>query len=337
MSFANSIFILIGVVVVFLLATFYIAAFVSRNRGMEKFADKKLLSEITASLDRNKRKIKMALIAVAVFLSFLGMARLQWGFEWEQLEHEGIDVIFAVDTSKSMLAEDIKPNRLERVKLEIEYFIKNLIGDRVGLIIFSGNAFLQCPVTVDYNGFLLNLQILDTEMLPKEGTSIAAAIDEGIDAYKRSGRKDKVVILITDGEDHEGRVVEAAQKAQAEGIKIFCVGIGSEIGSNIPIKDKNQNVILLKNNSGNVVKTRLDDKLLKKIAFITGGSYTHASEGNFGLESLYRERLSKIKKEALETKTEKRPKERFFIFLIPALIILLLEPFISETKRRMSL
>ncbi|UCH12345.1 MAG: VWA domain-containing protein [Candidatus Omnitrophota bacterium] len=332
MNFVYNIFILIGIGVVLGLVSFYIIASVFKNRAMENFADKKLLSEIAAGLDIRKRRLKMALITILVLLCFLSLARPQWGFGWKKIEHRGIDVIFAIDTSKSMLAEDIKPSRLERTKLEVEYFIRNLIGDRVGITAFAGNSFMLCPITVDYNGFLINLQALDTDTVPKEGTSITSAINECIDTYERGGRKTKSVILITDGEDHEGKVIEAAKKAKDKGIKIFCIGIGSETGSTIPIVDKDGNITQLRNISGNIVRTKLDERLLKKIAFVTGGTYLRATEADFGLGRLYKDRLVKIKKEVMETKMEKRQKERFQFFLIPALIILFLEPFISERK-----
>ncbi len=332
MSFANSIFLLTGAAFILLLAAFYLIAAARRKKSLENFADKKLLQEISLSLDNKKRNLKIAMIVTVVFLCFVSLARPQWGFEWKDIKNRGVDILFAIDASKSMLAEDIKPNRLKRVKLEVEDFVKGLAGDRVGIVTFSGNAFLQCPLTSDYDGFLINLQSVDTNTLPKEGTSISAAIDECIDAYKRNGRRNKIVILITDGEDHEGKVVEAAKNAQRDGIKIFCIGIGTKEGSTIPVTDKNNKQSYLRDISGAVVKTKLDDALLKKIAFITGASYSHAAEYNFGLEQLYKDRLSKIQKEAAEVKMEKVKKDRFGLFLFIALIILVLEPFISERR-----
>ncbi len=332
MSFANSIFLIIGVIFVLILVAFYLAASARKKRLMENFADKKLLQEISLALDSGKRRFKIALIITAVFLCFLSLARPQWGFEWKDIKNAGVDILFAIDTSKSMLAEDIKPSRLSRVKLEIEDFIKNLSGDRIGIVAFAGNSFLQCPLTVDYDGFLTNLQGVDTQTVPKEGTSISAAIDECINAYERNSRKNKIVILITDGEDHEGKVIEAAQNAQKNGIKIFCIGIGTKDGVVIPITSETKKVTYLKDVSGRVVKTKLDDTLLKKIAFITGGSYFHAAEYNFGLEELYKDRLSKVKREAAEVKVEKVKKDRFQLFLLAVFVILLSEPFISERK-----
>lgn len=332
MSFAYSIFIFIGFIAALILAGFYIVVFISRNRAIENFADKKLLNEIISGLDNRKRKAKAILIVVAVFLLFLALARPQWGFEWKEIKNRGVDIIFAIDTSKSMLAEDIKPNRLKRVKLEVEYILKNLMGDRIGIVAFSGNSFLQCPLTVDYDGFLISLRDLNTQTIPREGTSIASAINECIDTYKRNSRKNKIAVLITDGEDHEGKVIEAAKNAQKDNIKIFCIGIGTEKGSVIPLLDKDGKLTYLKDVSGNIVTTKFDDTLLKKVAFITGGSYFHATESDFGLQQLYEERLLKIKEQAQEEKREKKPRERFQLFIILALIILVIEPFISEKK-----
>ena len=332
MSFEYPIFILMGAVITTVLIYFYVMAAIYRNRAMEKFADKELLSEISSALDKRKRKIRTILLIIAVFLAFLSLARPQWGFTWKEIENKGVDVIFAIDTSNSMLAEDITPSRLQRVKLEIEYFIKKLGGDRVGIVAFAGSSFLQCPLTLDYNGFLLNLSLLDNKTVPKEGTAISSAINECVDSYKRTGRKAKIVILITDGEDHEGKAIQAAKRAQAEGLKIFCIGIGSSAGSSIPTTDKNGKKSMLCNKSGEIVISKLDDRLLKKIAFITGGTYLQATETHFGLEQLYKERLSQIKNEAEKETVEKIPNEKFQAFLSLMLVILLIEPFISERK-----
>jgi Ca-activated chloride channel family protein len=258
--------------------------------------------------------------------------RPQWGFKWQEIKRKGLDILVAVDVSKSMLAEDIKPNRLERTKLALADFVKHLKGDRIGLIAFSGTAFTQCPLTVDYSGFLLSVEALDTNTIPRGGTSISSAIRQAQESYEGGLKKYKVLIIITDGEDHEGDPVKLAESVQKEGIKIFCIGIGTNEGELIPIRDESGNKGFLKDRSGAVVKTRIDETTLQKIALATGGSYVHASSKEFGLDLIYKEKLSQMEKRELETKMAKQYEERFQIPLVAAFLLLVLEFLISERK-----
>jgi Ca-activated chloride channel family protein len=259
--------------------------------------------------------------------------RPQWGFSWEEVRRSGLDILIAIDTSKSMLAGDIKPNRLERSKLAVKDLIKKLRGDRIGLIAFSGNAFLQCPLTVDYSGFLLSLNELNFNSIPKGGTSISSAIKTAMDSYEGGQKKYKILVIITDGEDHEGNVAEMAEKAKDAGIKIFSIGIGTKEGELISVTDESGNKVFLKDRQGNVVKTRLDETTLQKIALTTGGSYVRATNTEFGLDLIYEEKLSKMEKREIESNMIKRYEERFQIPLAIALVLLCLEPFISERRR----
>ncbi|MBN1520954.1 MAG: VWA domain-containing protein, partial [Candidatus Aureabacteria bacterium] len=238
-----------------------------------------------------------------------------------------------VDTSKSMLAQDVKPNRLERAKLAIKDFIKHLQGDRIGLIAFSGEAFLQCPLTVDYNGFLLSLDSLSVNSITRGGTSISQAIKEAIKSYEGGFKKYKVLIMITDGEDHEGAPLKAAEDAKKEGIKIFCIGIGTPEGELISVEDEKGNKTFLKDSQGNVVKTRLDETTLQKIALATGGSYVRSGATEFGLDMIYDKKLSKMEKRELESKLAKQFEDRFQIPLALAFLLLAGELFINERKR----
>jgi Ca-activated chloride channel family protein len=212
--------------------------------------------------------------------------------------------------------------------------LKNLKGDRIGLIAFSGSAFVQCPLTNDYNGFLLTLNDIDTNTIPKGGTSISSAIKEALKGFEGGAKKYRALILISDGEDHEGDAQAAAKEAQMEGVKIYCVGIGSPQGELITITDQSGNKTFLKDSQGRVVKSRLNEALLEKIALATAGSYVRAAPTEFGLNVLYNERISKMEKKEFESKMKKRFYERFQIPLAGALILLLVEPFLSERKRQ---
>lgn len=317
------------------LILFFIRAHKKRKRDMENFADAELLHQLSRSVNKKGRTLRIVCILIGVFLIIMSLIRPQWGFEWQEVKRSGLDILIAIDTSKSMLAEDVKPNRLERSKLAVKDLIKKLRGDRVGLIAFSGSAFLQCPLTVDYSGFLLSLNDLSTDTIPKGGTSITGAIRAALDSYEGGMKKYKVLVIITDGEDHEGTPLDLAEEAKEKGIKIFTIGIGTKGGELIPVTDAAGSRIFLKDRSGNVVKTRLDEDTLQKIALNTGGSYVKATGAEFGLELIYDEKLSKMEQREIENKMIKKYDEKFQIPLIIALIIIGAELFIKERREGM--
>jgi len=325
-NFVFGFFILLGLVL------FYSWAAKGRKIALEKFAQKELLGELLSRFDARKRLLKVSLIILAIFFMLFALLRPQWGFQWEEVRRKGVDILIALDTSKSMLAQDVKPSRFERSKLAIKDLVRNLKGDRIGLIAFSGSAFLQCPLTVDYGGFLLSLDNTDINTIPKGGTSITSAIKEAFRSYAGGQKKYKVLVVITDGEDHEGDPEQAAQEAKNEGIKIFCIGIGTKEGELIPVTDESEQKSFLKDNQGNVIKSHLDETSLQKIALNTGGVYVRATNTEFGLDLIYRDRIAKMEKKELEAKMNKHYEERFQIFLWVALFLLVVEHFISDKK-----
>lgn len=300
---------------------------------METFAQKGLLPELTASLDKRKQRLKVLLVFTTVGLSLFALMRPQWGFHWQEVKRKGLDIMIAVDTSRSMLTEDVKPNRLERTKLAVKDFVKNLRGDRIGLVAFAGDAFVQSPLTVDYNGFLLSLDSLDTEIIPKGGTSLSGAVREAIRGFEGGLKKHKVLILITDGEDHEGNVMDSIEEAKKEGIKIFSIGVGTQEGELISVTDKDGKRVFLKDRQGNVVKSRLDEAALKEIALTTGGSYIRAGRTEFGLNLIYEQKLSKMEKREIKTRMAKQHEERFQIPLFLAFLLLIVEGLISDKRK----
>jgi Ca-activated chloride channel family protein len=273
------------------------------------------------------------MLVLAVSLMLFSLARPQWGFEWQEVKRSGIDVLIAIDVSKSMLATDVKPNRLERSKFAVKDMVKKLSGDRIGLVAFAGTAFLQCPMTIDYNGFLLALDDLNTDTIPRPGTSMTGAIRQALEAFKGPDKKYKTLVIITDGEDFEGDALKAAAQAAAEGMKIYCVGVGTSEGELIPAGYEGGGRTYLADKSGNIVKTRLNEELLKKIAISTGGSYVRATQRDFGLGLLYDKSISQIEKRDIESKMKRRYEERYQIFLAAALALLFLEGLISERRR----
>lgn len=316
-----------------ILSLFYIWVMRKRKSLMEKFADKNMIGGIAPTFSLGRKIWKMALVGSALLLSILALARPQWGFEWQEIKRSGLDILVAMDVSRSMLAKDVKPNRLERSKFAVKDLVKKLSGDRVGLIAFAGTAFLQCPLTIDYNGFLLSLDDLNTETIPRPGTSISGAIKEAINVFQGPEKKFKVLIIITDGEDLEGDAMSAASEAAQDGIRIYCLGVGTTGGELIPTVDERGERVYLADRSGQAVKTRLNEDLLKRIAVATGGSYVHATQSDFGLILLYDKIISKLEKRDIEAKMKKHYQERYQIFLSIAVVLLLIESLLSERKR----
>lgn len=332
MHFANPHFSIIFAVLA-ALVLFYLWTARRRRTLTERFAQKGLISHIAPSLSPARRATKGILTIAAFTLALVALLRPQWGFEWEETKKTGLDILIAVDVSKSMLSRDIKPNRLERSKLAVKDLIKRLKGDRIGLVAFAGTSFLQCPLTIDYNGFLLTLDDLTIDTIPVGGTSLASAIREAMNVFKGPEKKYKVLILITDGEELEGDALAAAKEAEKTGIKIYCVGVGSQEGEIIPIVEASGERAYLTDRGGKVVKSRLNEELLKQLAVSTGGSYVRATPADFGLTLLYDKSIERLEKKDIESKMMRRYEERFQIFLALAIILLFIEPLIAERRK----
>ena len=316
-----------------LLAGFFSVALSRRRRVMKSFAEEPLLKEISGSQGEGRIKLRNVLIVVAFSLMLIGLIRPQWGFRWQEVKKMGLDIVVALDVSNSMLAEDIKPNRIDRSKMAIKDLVRKLKGDRIALIAFSGTAFLQCPLTLDYNGFLLALDDVDALTIPVGGTSISNAIWKAIETFKDTSGDEKVLIIVSDGEDHEGGIDGVIAQARAKGLKIFTLGIGSQEGELTPIPGERGRRGFLKDSEGKVVRSRLNESMMQKIALETGGMYVRATGAQFGLDLMYQEELSKMQKQEFKAEMEKRYTERFQIPLGVAFLLLALEPFISNKKK----
>ena len=280
-----------------------------------------------------KRNLKIVLLVLSYIFFVMALANPQIGTKLEDVKREGVDIIVALDVSKSMLAEDIKPNRLQKAKHELSQLIDLLQGDRIGLVAFAGIPHVQCPLTLDYSAAKLFLNIIDVNLIPQPGTAIGSAIETAVKAFNTEDRKHKVLILITDGEDHETDPLEAAKIAEQQGVKIFTIGIGSPQGVPIPEYDKyGRTSGFKKDREGGVVTTKLDVLTLQKIAFQTGGKFYQASTGEAELDEIYQE-ISEMEKKELVSKQFSQYEDRFQIFLIIGLIFLLLEIFIPENRK----
>ncbi|MBI5207598.1 MAG: VWA domain-containing protein [Candidatus Firestonebacteria bacterium] len=312
------------------LIAFYVYVFRRKKEGYNLFGNMELLKKTNITLKLERQYRKAGLIVGSIFFLILALARPQFGTKLVEIKRKGIDVVVALDVSLSMHAEDMKPNRLEVAKREIAKFSDMLEGDRLGLVVFAGNAFIQCPLTLDYSAFKMFLEILDTDSVPVPGTAIGTAITKAASAFSQKERKHKVLILFTDGEDHETNPIERAEEAAKQGVKIYTIGIGSSKGDPIPIKDNYGKTIgYKKDRDGKIVMSGLDENTLKKIALLTGGKYYHASSSEIELEKILKE-ISSMEKKELSSGLYRHYEERFYYFLFFSLILLVIEFFIKE-------
>ncbi|MDZ7271177.1 MAG: VWA domain-containing protein [candidate division KSB1 bacterium] len=331
LRFANE-QILYLLLVVPLLALFYAVAFRWKRRAMERFGHLPLVQKLAANTSRRRQVLKAALVILAAGLMVLSLARPQIGTKLEEVKRSGVDIIIALDVSLSMQAEDVKPNRLAKAKREIEQFIGRLEGDRVGLVAFAGEAFLQCPLTLDYAAAEMFLDIMEPSLIPTPGTAIGEAIAVAMKAFEQKERKHKVLVLVTDGEDHGSDPVEIAKQAAREGVVIYTIGIGSVEGVPIPVYDQRGQLIdWKKDRSGQRVTSRLDEVTLQKIAQETGGAYYRATGGAMELDKIY-ERIAGMEKKELGSLRFSQFEERFQYLLVLVLVLLVVEPLIPERR-----
>jgi Ca-activated chloride channel family protein len=312
---------------------FFVYAFRQKRRALALFGKSDLVQKLTRSVSRRRQVWKAILVILSVGFLALCLARPQLGTKMRTVQREGQDVLIALDVSLSMMAEDIKPNRLEKAKHEIGSLIDKLQGDRVGLIAFAGEAFVQCPLTLDYGATTMFLEAMSPNLIPTPGTAVGEAIQKAMTSFVEGERKHKVLILITDGEDHVGEPLEAAQVAAREGVVIYCVGLGSAQGVPIPLVDERGNRTgFKKDRNGEVVMTKLDELTLEKIALETGGKYYRASPGEAELDMIY-EDIFQMDKKALSSQQFAQFEDRFQVLLGFALFLLVLEVLIPERRR----
>jgi Ca-activated chloride channel family protein len=334
MRIAQIDFIYVLLILLPLLIVFYWFVFWMKRRAKERFGNLALIEKLSLSFSPKKQRRKVDLMLLGVFFLLFSLARPQLGTKLTLMKREGVDIIIAMDVSLSMLAEDIKPNRLEKAKQEINGLISRMRGDRVGLVAFAGVAFVQCPLTLDYSAAKMFLDIIDVNLIPQPGTAIGDAIRTSIRAFNQKERKYKVLILLTDGEDHDSDPLGAAEEASKEGIKIYTIGIGSVQGEPIPIKDNRGQVTgFKKDKEGSVIVSRLDEVTLQKIALTTGGKYYHATSGEMELDKIYDE-ISKMEKKELEGKLLTQYEDRYQYFLLISVILLTVEFLLSDRRSK---
>ncbi|HTL56984.1 MAG TPA: VWA domain-containing protein [Candidatus Limnocylindrales bacterium] len=303
-----------------------------RQQLMTQFIQARLLPGLVAGVSTRRQRIRSACLVAAVACLIVALGRPQWGFAWQEVKQRGVDVVVAIDVSKSMLAQDIAPNRLARAKLAAMDLMQVSKGDRLGLVAFAGSAFLQCPLTIDDVAFRQSLDALDVNTIPEGGTAIAEAIETTETAFKE-GDNHRVLVLMTDGEDHDSGALEAAQKAAKAGLRIYTIGIGTADGELLRIKNANGQDDYIRDEQGNVVKSHLNESLLREIAGASEGGFYLPLRGAKTIDSLYSEGLSKLPKSEHQQRLIKQFTDRYQWPLGLAILLVALEMVLPERKK----
>ncbi|MHC1738058.1 MAG: VWA domain-containing protein [Ignavibacteriaceae bacterium] len=329
--FANTeyLYFLYFVPVVILLYYFFIK---QKKKKLLRFAEEKMHDILLSEKSFYKESFKFVLVLTALILLVFAAARPQIGTRLEEAKQIGIDVFIILDVSMSMNAEDLKPTRLEKAKNEISSLIRKLEGDRIGLIIFAGESYVQFPLTTDYSAASLFLSAVDVNSIPQPGTAIASALNLAVKSFEEKTNTKKVIVIITDGEDHEGDISTAVKNAVDNDVMIYAIGMGSPAGSPIPVYDARGNQAGFKQDKdGNIILTRLDEVTLQNISSEGNGKYYLSSTSGDELDMIYKD-LASIEKKEYGSKRITDYDDKYFYFLIPALLLLLIEIFVSERK-----
>ncbi len=321
-----------GLALLIVLGAFFVWSWRKRRQLIAQFVQSRLLAHLTVGVSARRQKIRMVLILIACGLLMVVLARPQWGFSYEEARQRGLDVVVAIDTSRSMLAADVAPNRLSRAKLAALDLKKLARTDRVGLIAFAGSAFLQCPLSFDDEAFRQNVNALDVNIIPQGGSALAEAIETARAAFERKNENHKVLVLFTDGEDNAGEALDAAKKAAEEGMRIFTVGVGTPNGELLRVNDGKGRTDYIRDDQGNVVKSRLNEKLLREISEASHGFYMLLAGANT-MELLYERGLAPLPKGELGGRHIKKYHERYQWFLGLVIVLLLTEMFLPERKK----
>ena len=299
-----------------------------RRRRIRKFGDEKLVAQLMPSYAKAKVWVRLTLFSVAFFFFVIGLSRPQIGAKLKEHETKGAEIMIALDVSNSMLAEDYSPNRLERAKLAISRLVDKLRDDRIGLIVFAGNSFVQLPITTDYVSAKMFMNSISTESVPVQGTAIGEAINTAMRSFSSQSEKSRAIIVITDGENHEDDPVAAAKQAADMGVRVFTIGVGSPEGKPIPMDGE-----LLKDKDGNIVVTRLDEKVLQEVAQAGNGLYVRAGNSEFGLNPII-EDIRRMEDEKYSSIVFEEYDEQFMYFLAIALFFFVIEILVGDRRSK---
>ena len=299
-----------------------------RRRRIRKFGDEALVSKLMPSYSKSKVWVRLVLFSIGFFFFVIGLSRPQIGAKLKEHETKGAEIMIVLDVSNSMLAEDYSPNRLERAKLAISRIVDKLRDDRIGLILFAGDSFVQLPITTDYVSAKMFLNSITTDSVPVQGTAIGDAINTAMRSFSVQSEKSRAIIVITDGENHEDDPVAAAQQAAELGVRVYTIGVGSPEGKPIPMDGE-----LLKDKNGEIVVTRLDEKVLQDVAQAGNGVYVRAGNSEFGLNPVI-DNIRKLEDERYSSIVFEEFDEQFMYFLGIALFFFLLEMLIGDRRSK---
>ncbi|RIJ46794.1 VWA domain-containing protein [Maribellus luteus] len=321
-----------GLLLIPLLTLFFAWSRIARRRALKKFGRREMLEQLMPFSSRTRPVVKFIVLMLALAFIVTGLARPQFGSKLKTVKREGVELIIALDVSNSMMAEDIQPNRLERAKRAISRLIDRLEDDKIGLIVFAGDAYTQLPITADYNSAKLFLNSVNTQIVPKQGTAIGAAIDLAHRSFTPGDKANKAIIVITDGENHEDDAIASAKAALEDGIIVHTIGMGLPSGSPIPVL-RNGQTDYMKDRDGNVVITKLNEQMLEQISAAGSGIYIRANNAQVGLNTLFDE-INKMEKQEMESRTYSEYDDQFQFFFAIGLFLLLLEFVILERKNK---
>ena len=299
-----------------------------RRRRIRKFGDEKLVAQLMPSYAKAKVWVRLTLFSLGFFFFVIGLSRPQIGAKLKEHETKGAEIMIALDVSNSMLAEDYSPNRLERAKLAISRLVDKLRDDRIGLIVFAGNSFVQLPITTDYVSAKMFMNSISTESVPVQGTAIGEAINTAMRSFSSQSEKSRAIIVITDGENHEDDPIAAAKQAADMGVRVFTIGVGSPEGKPIPMDGE-----LLKDKDGNIVVTRLDEKVLQEVAQAGNGLYVRAGNSEFGLNPII-EDIRRMEDEKYSSIVFEEYDEQFMYFLAIALFFFVIEILVGDRRSK---
>ena len=298
-------------------------------KRMQDFGDDNLLATLMPNKSKRRPNIKFLFLSIAFIFFIVGLANPQIGSKLEEMKRQGVEIVIALDVSNSMMAEDIKPNRLERAKRTISQLIDKLHGDKVGLIVFAGKAYVQMPTTTDYRAAKMFLSSISPGIVPVQGTVIGEAIELGIASFTEKNDKNKVLLVITDGENHEEGALKLAEEATQKGIQVYTIGMGLPKGTPIPIVDRYGRKDYRRDKSGEIVITKLNETMLQQIASAGEGEYIPATQ----LDNLMDD-IQKMDKQEFESKVYSDYEDRFQYFFGLALLFLLLEMVLLNRKNK---
>lgn len=304
-----------------------------RRQSLDKFAQPNLLKRLARDLPLHKHEVKFVLVILAMAALIIGIANPKLGSKLEEVKREGIDIMVALDLSRSMNSTDVSPSRLEKAKVFINKLISELQGDRIGLVIFAGNAYVQMPITTDYSAASLFLESISSEIVPRQGTAIGEAIRLAVDGFDKENGANKAIFVISDGENHEGDALEAAQEAAEEGVLIYCIGVGTEKGGPVPLTRNGVRYDFQRDKDGNIITSKMNPTMLQEVAEAGNGTYLEL-DNTREVAQMLNEEILKLEKQEMEARVFTDYEDHFQLFLSICLALLLIDWTISYKRNK---